>query len=137
MIDAVSLGIILLESSIPLKLTYGITAAAYTTYLAGKKEMKSVLLALGIIFILSFQSVSSLENMIFITAYFFVFYLIFIYMEYRKGNMPLIAAIQTGMWFLLMKRAFEIKEAGIIFGLYLAMDIAYVILKRRVPGVKR
>lgn len=137
MIDAISLGMILFESSIPSELTYGIVAAAYTTYLAGKKEMKSALLTLAVIFFLSLQSGSSFENIIFVMTYFFVFYPIYIYMEYRKGNMPLIAVIQTGVWFLLMKRPFEIKEVGIIYGLYLALDIAYVILKRRYSGVKR
>lgn len=137
MINVVSLGMILFESSIPSELTYGIVAAAYTTYLAGKKEMKSVLLTLAVVFFLSLQSASSFENIIFVMTYFFVFYPVFLYLEYRKGNMPLIAAVQTGIWFLLMKRPLEVKEAGIIYGLYLVLDIAYVILKRRYPGVKR
>jgi hypothetical protein len=137
MVEIISLILIIIENSIPLSLTHGIVASAYITYLTSKREMKSIFLSFFVMLLISLQGYSIFGNIIFIIIYSVVFHVIFFFLEFRKGNMPIIAVIQSAIWFLFQGKGLSLKNFIITYSVYLVLDIGYVILKRKYSYIIR
>ena len=137
MVEIISLILIIIENSIPLSITHGVIASAYITYLTSKREMKSIFLSFFVMLLISLQGCSIFENIIFIIIYSVIFHIIFLFFEFRKGNMPIIAVLQSIIWFIFQRKVFSLKIFLIIYSLYLVLDIIYVILRRRYSYIIR
>ncbi|MGL4308326.1 hypothetical protein [Cetobacterium sp. SF1] len=98
MVHFISLLLVFIINSLPLKVSYGIITMPYIAYLAYNRNMKSgiMLFLLGII--LTLQSQDFFSIMLFLIVTYGIFYYIFIHLGYKKGNILLMVIIQGLLW---------------------------------------
>lgn len=98
MIDGISLLLVFIINSLPLKVSYGIITMPYIGYLAYLRSTKSALMLFILGLILDLQSDNFFSIMIFLIITYGIFYYLFIHLGYKRENIVLMVLIQGILW---------------------------------------